>query len=202
MHSKRLNNGTQVPCSLQRDRDDHFHLEFAPWTLRFDTSTVPPLRDTNLQLQEKSQNCEIQTHNCGKKMQNYVIQTQVCKKTVRIARFWLYIRRWLDRFGWIIRSGWINCMTANNSEGSYRTRSSRWPPPPAPRTDWSQSSPASRSRWRPRTGPASAGPLRTSLLLEGQKGQLWTTLLVSSTSTGEERSKRDWRRSTLESQSF
>ncbi len=28
---------------LQGDRDDHFHLEFAPWTMRFDTRTVPLL---------------------------------------------------------------------------------------------------------------------------------------------------------------
>ncbi len=27
---------------LQGDRDDHFHLEFPPWTVRFDTHTVPP----------------------------------------------------------------------------------------------------------------------------------------------------------------
>ncbi len=28
---------------LQGDRDDHFHLEFAPWTVGFGTHTVPPL---------------------------------------------------------------------------------------------------------------------------------------------------------------
>ncbi len=30
-------------CREQEDRDDHFHLEFAPWTVRFGMRTVPPL---------------------------------------------------------------------------------------------------------------------------------------------------------------
>ncbi len=65
VHSKRLNNGTHVPpftpkSPLQGDRDDPFNLEFAPWTVRFNTRTMPPLATNILQnifcvTQEKAQ---------------------------------------------------------------------------------------------------------------------------------------------------
>ena len=71
--------------------------------------------------------------------------------------YWLnmtcYRSYWLNKTCY--RGYWLNRTCYGG--GAYRTRSSRWPPPPGPRAGRSPSSPASRSLWRPRTGPGAAG---------------------------------------------